>query len=65
LAGKINPFTVLDIGGQQIGVIGLVTPDAPNISSPGAELSFNDDLVGVTQAAVDGEWRYHRSRRVR
>ncbi|MBZ0274994.1 MAG: metallophosphoesterase, partial [Anaerolineae bacterium] len=53
LAGKINPWTILEVGGQQIGVIGLVTPEAPVISSPGAELVFNSDLVGVTQAAVD------------
>lgn len=53
LAGKIPPYTVLEVGGQQIGIIGLVTPDTPSISSPGDELVFNADLVGVTQAMVD------------
>ncbi len=53
LAGKITPYTILEVNGQQIGVIGLVTPETPTISSPGADLVFNADLVGVTQAAVD------------
>ncbi|MBK8021717.1 MAG: 5'-nucleotidase C-terminal domain-containing protein [Chloroflexi bacterium] len=53
LAGKIDPYTIVEVNGQQIGVIGLVTPETPIISSPGAELVFNDDLVGVTQAMVD------------
>lgn len=53
LAGKIDPWTIIEVGGQQIGVIGLVTPDAPVISSPGAELVFNNDLVAVVQVAVD------------
>lgn len=53
LADKVKPYTILEVGGQQIGVIGLVTPDAPEISSPGPELVFNSDLVGVTQAMVD------------
>lgn len=53
LAGKVAPYTVLTVGDQQIGVIGLTTPEAPTISSPGAALVFNADLAGVAQAAVD------------
>lgn len=53
LAGKVPPYAVLDVNGEQIGIIGLVTPDTPVISSPSAALVFSDDLVGVTQAAVD------------
>ena len=53
LAGKVQPYVVLDVNGEQVGIIGLVTPDTVNISSPGEELVFNSDLAGVTQAAVD------------
>ncbi|MFN8562665.1 MAG: hypothetical protein U0703_13845 [Anaerolineae bacterium] len=47
------PYAIIDVNGQQIGIIGLVTPDTPVISSPGKELVFNSDLVAVTQAMVD------------
>ncbi|MBI1257058.1 MAG: multifunctional 2',3'-cyclic-nucleotide 2'-phosphodiesterase/5'-nucleotidase/3'-nucleotidase [Chloroflexi bacterium] len=53
LAGKINPYTILTVGDQKIGVIGLVTPDTPFESSPGKELIFSDDVVAVTQKNVD------------
>ena len=53
LAGKVQPYTILEVGGQQIGVTGLITPEVPIISSPGPELVFGDDLVGSAQAAVD------------
>lgn len=53
LAGKVQPYVVLDVNGEQVGIIGLVTPDAVEISSPGEELVFSSDLVGVTQAAID------------
>jgi 5'-nucleotidase/UDP-sugar diphosphatase len=53
LAGKVHPYVILDVGGQQIGITGLDTPDTPTISSPGDELIFSDDLVGSAQAAVD------------
>jgi len=53
LAGKIAPYAVLDVNGEQIGIIGLVTPDTPVLSSPGDELVFDADLVGVAQRVVD------------
>ena len=53
LAGKVQPYVILDVGGQQIGVTGLITPETPTSSSPGDELVFGDDLVGSAQAAVD------------
>ena len=42
LEGLIKPFLVREINGQKIGVIGLVTPETPRISSPGGELFFHD-----------------------
>lgn len=53
LADKIQPYVVLDVGDEQIGIIGLVTPESDILSSPGDELVFENDLIAVTQAQVD------------
>ncbi len=53
LAGLIEPSVILDVGGNQIGVIGLVTPETDILSSPSDELVFDYDLIGVTQGQVD------------
>ncbi len=53
LAGKVAPYAVLDVNGEQVGVIGLLTEDTTNKSRPGAELVFNDDYSGITQQYVD------------
>lgn len=53
LADKVSPYVVLEVGDEQVGVIGLVTPESEILSSPGPELVFNNDLVGVTQSMVD------------
>lgn len=53
LAGKVAPYAVLDVNGEQVGVIGLLTEDTTNKSRPGAELVFSDDYSGITQQYVD------------
>jgi 5'-nucleotidase / UDP-sugar diphosphatase len=53
LADKVDPYVILEVGDQQIGIIGLVTPETEILSSPGPELVFDYDLVGVTQRMVD------------
>ena len=40
LAAKVKPYTILEYGGQKIGVIGLITPDTPGIASPGKTVKF-------------------------
>ena len=42
LNGKIEPYTILDVNGEQVGVIGLTTKEASINSSPGPDLTFND-----------------------
>ncbi len=34
LAGRVAPFTVLETGGERIGVIGLITEELSSVSSP-------------------------------
>ena len=53
LAGKVDPFVILDAGGDAVGVIGLVTPETEILSKPADELVFDHDLISVTQSAVD------------
>ncbi|MCY4023937.1 MAG: 5'-nucleotidase C-terminal domain-containing protein [Anaerolineaceae bacterium] len=53
LAGKIEPMVTLDVAGESIGIIGLVTPDSEILASPGPELVFEHDLATVAQNAVD------------
>jgi len=40
LAAGVKPYTVLECGGQKIGVIGLITPDTPGIARPGETVKF-------------------------
>ena len=53
LAGLIEPSTILEVGGESIGIIGLVTPETDILSSPSKALVFEYDLIGVTQEQVD------------
>jgi len=43
----IEQYTVVDVNGTSVGVIGLTTPDTPEIANPGEELTFSDDLVTI------------------
>lgn len=51
LAGVgIQQFAIIDVNGQDVGVIGLVTPDTAEISSPSDELVFSDELVTIANS---------------
>ncbi len=52
LANIIERTAVLDVNGQQVGVIGLVTADTPDLSSPGELVKFNADYVAVVNEAA-------------
>lgn len=52
LAGKIVPSTIITRSGEPIGIIGITTPEAANISSPGPNVAFNDPATSL-QAAVN------------
>ncbi len=48
---KLLPYTVKLVQGQQVGIIGLTTPEAPFISSPGNNIVFNQAALSVQRAA--------------
>ncbi len=52
LAGLIEPYTILEVGGEKIGVVGYTTEDTAILSSPGKNVKFTDIETAV-QNAVD------------
>jgi 5'-nucleotidase len=53
LAGLIEPYTVLEVGGEQIGVIGYTTEETALLSSPGANVTFSEIEDSVRTAVED------------
>lgn len=52
LAGKLNGVIVLNVGGEQIAVIGATTIDTPEISSPGSTIKF-ESVTDYVKGAVE------------
>ncbi len=52
LAAKVKAYTVLEVNGTKIGVVGAITPDTTNISSPGPTVKMKP-LVESVQAGID------------
>ncbi|MBT9386509.1 5'-nucleotidase C-terminal domain-containing protein [Pseudooceanicola sp. CBS1P-1] len=52
LSDKLKKSTVLEVGGEKIGLIGLTPEDTQDLSSPGAHVQFTDPVAAV-QGEVD------------
>ena len=48
LGDRIKPSLVLEIGGQKIGIVGGLTNDVVSISSPGPNVTIEDDVKAMT-----------------
>lgn len=55
LAGKISPYTVLDVNGEQVGVIGLTTDTTPFSSSPGDTVTFGEYVASLEPVIAELE----------
>ncbi|RDJ09191.1 multifunctional 2',3'-cyclic-nucleotide 2'-phosphodiesterase/5'-nucleotidase/3'-nucleotidase, partial [Rhizobium phaseoli] len=53
LGDRIKPSLVIDVGGQKIGIVGAVTNDTPELSSPGPNVTIDDDVQTITSAVQD------------
>lgn len=53
LAGKIKPYVVLTVGGEKVGVVGVLTPDTAWASNPGPNVTFTDPVAAVRAAVAD------------
>lgn len=49
----IKPWTILERGGREIGIIGLATPETPALSSPCAEATFSDPVPALRKAVAE------------
>lgn len=52
LAGKLAKSTVIERGGQKLGLIGLTPQDTDELASPGPNVTFSDPVAAV-QGEVD------------
>ncbi|WP_170400181.1 bifunctional metallophosphatase/5'-nucleotidase [Ruegeria arenilitoris] len=52
LTDKIKKSTVIEVGGERIGLIGLTPEDTHDLASPGPNITFSDPVPAV-QAEVD------------
>jgi 5'-nucleotidase len=50
---KLVRSTVRNIGGSQVGIVGIMVPNLASISSPGPGVTVNPDVVSAVQAEVD------------
>ena len=55
LADKIAKSTVLEVAGEQVGIIGLTTDTTSTSSSPGATVSFAEYISSLEPAIADLE----------
>jgi len=53
LGDRIKPSLVLDVGGQKIGIVGAVTNDTEELSSPGPKVMIANDVQTITAAVED------------
>lgn len=53
LAGKVAPWVIIEVGGERIGVSGLVTAVHEMLSAPGPSAVVDRDLVSATQGVVE------------
>ena len=45
LNGKLKNYVIKELNGQRVGIFGLTTPTTSNLSSPGANVKFNDPIA--------------------
>jgi 5'-nucleotidase len=52
LAALAQGPLVLEVGGEQVAIVGALTPDTAEISSPGPTVAFADPVVHLTEAVA-------------
>ncbi len=53
LAGLLKPWTVVEVGGERIGIVGLTTEDVDILSSPGPNVKVLSAVDSLRQAVRD------------
>lgn len=52
LHGRIADHLIIEREGERIGILGVTTPDTVFLSSPGDDVSFQDDIEHLTEAVA-------------
>ncbi len=57
LGDRVKPYAILDVGGEKIGIVGAVANDTAELSSPGENVTIEEDVATITKAveAVQAE----------
>lgn len=50
LSGLIEPWIILAVNGQKIGILGLTTEETATLSSPGEGVTFTDPIAAAKEA---------------
>lgn len=53
LKDKIKPYLIKEAGGQKIAIVGAVTNDTDELSSPGPNVGIEDDVATITAAVEE------------
>lgn len=53
LGDRVKAYTILDVGGEKVAIIGAVANDTAELSSPGEHVSFADDVETITAAVEE------------
>jgi 5'-nucleotidase len=49
LGDMVKPYVVLEVGGQKIGIVGAVANDTAELSSPGENVTIEEDVAAITE----------------
>lgn len=55
LKKRIVPYKIIEVGGEKVGVFGLITPETSTSSSPGPEVAFGDLREAAKKAVKELE----------
>ena len=55
LASLVKPWVVLEVGGEKVGVFGLITEELATMSSPGPNIKTTDVVEAATKAVAELE----------
>jgi 5'-nucleotidase len=50
LAGKVGEWAIVEVGGEKIGILSVLTPDTAIIASPGPNVTFSDEIAYLKDA---------------
>ncbi len=53
IGDRIKPFTIIEQGGQKIGIVGAVANDTAELSSPGPNVLIGNDVADITAAVAE------------